>query len=60
VALRIEDYGLLGEEYDTAVGRRLGDTPQAYSHVGSVNTARHLGGARPADAGDQPLRTGRK
>ncbi|GGV00541.1 glucoamylase [Actinomadura cremea] len=46
------DVGLLSEEYDTAARRQVGNTPQAYSHVGLVNTARHLSGtpaaARPA------------
>lgn len=42
------DLGLLSEEYDTRAGRQLGNTPQAYSHVGLVNTARHLSGAGPA------------
>jgi GH15 family glucan-1,4-alpha-glucosidase len=42
------DLGLLSEEYDTAAGRQIGNTPQAYSHVGLVNTARHLSGTRPA------------
>ena len=42
------DLGLLSEEYDTTTGRQIGNTPQAYSHVGLVNTARHLSGARPA------------
>lgn len=42
------DLGLLAEEYDTVTGRQLGNTPQAYSHVGLVNTARHLSGTRPA------------
>jgi GH15 family glucan-1,4-alpha-glucosidase len=42
------DVGLLSEEYDTAAGRQVGNTPQAYSHVGLVNTARHLSGTRPA------------
>jgi GH15 family glucan-1,4-alpha-glucosidase len=42
------DLGLLSEEYDTAAGRQLGNTPQAFSHVGLVNTARHLSGALPA------------
>ncbi|MFG2244759.1 glycoside hydrolase family 15 protein [Spirillospora sp. NPDC048823] len=42
------DLGLLSEEYDTAAGRQVGNTPQAYSHVGLVNTARHLSGTRPA------------
>jgi GH15 family glucan-1,4-alpha-glucosidase len=36
------DLGLLSEEYDVAAGRQIGNTPQAFSHVGLVNTARHL------------------
>jgi GH15 family glucan-1,4-alpha-glucosidase len=36
------DLGLLAEEFDVATGRHLGNTPQAYSHVGLVNAARHL------------------
>ncbi len=39
------DLGLLSEEYDTRARRQLGNTPQAFSHVGLVNTARHLGGS---------------
>lgn len=42
------DVGLLSEEYDTVARRQVGNTPQAYSHVGLVNTARHLSGAPPA------------
>jgi GH15 family glucan-1,4-alpha-glucosidase len=42
------DLGLLSEEYDTGARRQIGNTPQAYSHVGLVNTARHLSGAHPA------------
>ena len=42
------DVGLLSEEYDGSCGRALGNTPQAYSHVGLVNTARHLSGTKPA------------
>jgi GH15 family glucan-1,4-alpha-glucosidase len=38
------DLGLLAEEYDTRAGRQLGNTPQAFSHLGLVNTARHLSG----------------
>jgi GH15 family glucan-1,4-alpha-glucosidase len=41
LALR-NDLGLLSEEYDTVSHRQLGNTPQAFSHVGLVNTARHL------------------
>lgn len=38
------DLGLLSEECDPRTGRHLGNTPQAFSLVGLVNTARHLGG----------------
>ena len=44
------DLGLLSEEYDVAAGRQVGNTPQAFSLVGIVNAARHLSGARAADA----------
>ncbi|MEV4641335.1 glycoside hydrolase family 15 protein [Actinoplanes sp. NPDC049548] len=47
LALR-NDLGLLSEEYDPATGRQLGNTPQAFSHVGLVNAARHLSSSRPA------------
>ncbi len=43
------DLGILSEEYDPVTGRQLGNTPQAFSHVGLVNTARHLSGSHPAD-----------
>jgi GH15 family glucan-1,4-alpha-glucosidase len=36
------DVGLLAEEYDPRAGRLLGNFPQAFSHVGLVNTARNL------------------
>ncbi|MBF6182755.1 glycoside hydrolase family 15 protein [Nocardia otitidiscaviarum] len=39
------DVGLLSEEYDPATGRHLGNTPQAFSMVGLVNTARELTGS---------------
>jgi GH15 family glucan-1,4-alpha-glucosidase len=41
LALR-NDVGLLSEEYDAGAGRQLGNTPQAFSHVPLVNTARAL------------------
>ena len=36
------DVGLLSEEYDPIAGRMLGNFPQAFSHVGLVNTALNL------------------
>jgi GH15 family glucan-1,4-alpha-glucosidase len=41
LALR-NDVGLLSEEYDTGARRMLGNFPQAFSHVGLINTARNL------------------
>ena len=41
VALR-NDVGLLSEQYDPGAGRLLGNFPQAFSHVGLINTARNL------------------
>lgn len=41
LALR-NDVGLLSEEYSTAARRMLGNFPQAFSHIGLVNTARNL------------------
>ncbi|MCY1650840.1 MULTISPECIES: glycoside hydrolase family 15 protein [Streptomyces] len=38
------DVGLLAEEYDSAAGRQLGNYPQAFSHVGLVNSAVDLAG----------------
>ena len=32
----------LSEEYDPATGRLLGNFPQAFSHVGLVDTVRNL------------------
>jgi len=36
------DLGLLSEEYDPRFGRLVGNFPQAFTHVGLVNTARNL------------------
>ena len=41
------DLGLLAEEYDPVAGHLLGNFPQAFSHVGLVNTALNL--SRPAE-----------
>ncbi|KAA0112240.1 glycoside hydrolase family 15 protein [Mycolicibacterium sp. P1-5] len=45
LALR-NDVGLLSEEYDTEHNRQIGNTPQAFSMVGLINTARNLAGSR--------------
>lgn len=39
------DVGLLSEEYGIDTGRHVGNTPQAFSLVGLINTARTLSGA---------------
>ncbi|NLS08314.1 glycoside hydrolase family 15 protein, partial [Rhizobium sp. P32RR-XVIII] len=36
------DLGLLAEEYDIVSGRLLGNFPQAFSHIGLINTAHNL------------------
>jgi GH15 family glucan-1,4-alpha-glucosidase len=45
------DVGLLAEEYEPATGRLLGNFPQAFTHVGLINTALNLSraAARPAE-----------
>jgi len=44
------DLGLLAEEYDPRIGRQVGNFPQAFSHVGLINTALNLGVAeKPAE-----------
>ncbi len=48
VALR-NDVGLLAEEFDPAGGRLLGNFPQAFSHVGLVNSAFNLHSALEHD-----------
>jgi GH15 family glucan-1,4-alpha-glucosidase len=39
---RCNDVGLLAEEVDPVSGRMLGNFPQAYSHVGLINSALNL------------------
>jgi GH15 family glucan-1,4-alpha-glucosidase len=41
LALR-NDVGLLAEEYDTRIGRQVGNFPQAFSHISLLNTAQNL------------------
>jgi len=42
------DLGLLAEEYDPRLGRQLGNFPQAFTHVGLVNTAVNLTKTMPS------------
>jgi GH15 family glucan-1,4-alpha-glucosidase len=49
------DVGLLSEEYDTGARRLVGNFPQAFSHIGLVNTAANL--SRRAGPAAQRLRT---
>ena len=44
------DVGLLAEEYDTVTGRQVGNFPQAFSHIGLVNTAMNLAQDEPSPA----------
>lgn len=51
------DVGLLSEEYDPHARRLLGNFPQAFSHIGLINTARNLSrGGGPAE--DRPKQAG--
>jgi GH15 family glucan-1,4-alpha-glucosidase len=36
------DVGLLSEQYDPVAKRQLGNFPQAFSHLGLINTALNL------------------
>ncbi|MEV5842127.1 glycoside hydrolase family 15 protein [Streptomyces sp. NPDC048179] len=44
----VNDVGLLAEEYDAGLERQLGNFPQAFSHIGLVNTALTLFGSDQA------------
>ena len=44
--------GLLAEQYDPATRRQLGNFPQAYSHLGVINAALRLTGAKDAPGYD--------
>jgi GH15 family glucan-1,4-alpha-glucosidase len=48
--LRCNEVGLLAEEFDPLSGRMLGNFPQAYCHVGIINSALNLSQQRgPAE-----------
>jgi GH15 family glucan-1,4-alpha-glucosidase len=52
LALR-NDVGLLSEEYDPEARRLVGNFPQAFSHVGLINTALSLTPRQPSPALDR-------
>jgi GH15 family glucan-1,4-alpha-glucosidase len=47
------DVGLLAEEYDPRLERQVGNFPQAFTHVGLVNTAMNLERASASPARDR-------
>ncbi|PSQ06810.1 glycoside hydrolase family 15 protein [Halobacteriales archaeon QS_6_71_20] len=48
--------GLVAEEIDTETGEHLGNYPQAFSHIGLINSALHLGLAEGRDPpGPKPM-----
>ena len=52
LALR-NDVGLLSEEYDTESKRLVGNFPQAFSHIGLINTALNLSKPHESPAGQR-------
>jgi GH15 family glucan-1,4-alpha-glucosidase len=58
LALR-NDVGLLAEEWDPVDARMLGNVPQAFSHVGLINTARNLARGNEGPAVQRSGRLGR-
>jgi GH15 family glucan-1,4-alpha-glucosidase len=50
------DVGLLAEEYDPVARRQLGNFPQAFSHVGLINTAFNLTPREHAPAAERPAK----
>ena len=54
------DLGLLAEEYDPVARRQLGNFPQAFSHIGLINSAHALAAAAGGawELADRDGRTG--
>ena len=51
----VSPLGLLSEEADPESGRLLGNFPQAYSHVGIINSALYLGLSKGRQPAGPPL-----
>jgi GH15 family glucan-1,4-alpha-glucosidase len=56
VASLRNDVGLLSEEYDPVARRLVGNFPQAFSHVGLVNSALNLERGPMSPAGERARR----
>ena len=50
------DLGLISEEYDPVARRLIGNFPQAFTHVGLINTARNITAAIDATSPAEPER----
>jgi GH15 family glucan-1,4-alpha-glucosidase len=48
------DVGLLAEEIDPSTGEQIGNFPQAFSHIGLINSAINLAMAEKQVTGDRP------
>ncbi|MFC1590179.1 glycoside hydrolase family 15 protein [Candidatus Omnitrophota bacterium] len=50
IFLKVMDYvsplGLLAEEIDPEIGKQIGNFPQAFSHIGLINSALYIGAAK--------------
>lgn len=53
------EVGLLSEEWDPVARRHLGNTPQAFSHVGLINTALTLDRGPAHSATGSPTQSAR-
>ncbi|WP_336364771.1 glycoside hydrolase family 15 protein [Halalkalicoccus salilacus] len=52
----VNPIGLIAEEVDTSSGRQLGNYPQAFSHIGIINSALYIGYSRGSSrAGPAPM-----
>jgi GH15 family glucan-1,4-alpha-glucosidase len=55
----VNDVGLLAEEVDAGSGEMIGNSPQAFSHIGLVNAAWAIAQARQRAAAPAPAGPGR-
>lgn len=53
------DLGLLAEGYDPHARRMVGNLPQAFSHIGLINTAYNLARGEHGPTADRPRAKGK-